>query len=163
VIAFASRTGNVRHIVRRLRLPAVEIDEHTALRQPFLLITYTDKLGEVPEAVSRFMARNGAYCRGVAVSGNRNFGPHNFGRAGDIIAGQWRIPLIRKMELRGFPGDYEAIRRFHEAHIGSHIGSDEAHIGSHIEGSEAELESSIGSYEAHIGRELRHEIVFAAQ
>lgn len=121
MIAFASRTGNVRHIVAQLHLPAVEIDANMTLARPFVLLTYTDKLGEVPEAVSRFMEKNGAYCRGVAVSGNRNFGHHNFGRAGDIIARQWRVPLIRKMELRGFAQDYEAIRRFYDQHIREEI------------------------------------------
>lgn len=130
MIAFASRTGNVRHIVKQLQLPAVELDEHLTLAQPFILLTYTDNLGEVPAAVSRFMEKNGAYCRGVAASGNRNFGPRNFARAGDILAEQWRIPLIRKMELRGFPQDYDAIRQF---------------------------------YKQHIGREMPHAVIFAAQ
>ena len=57
------------------------------IEEPFLLLTYTDGLGEVPPIVQRFMDKNGEYCRGVAVSGNRNFGHHNFGRAGDTVGG----------------------------------------------------------------------------
>lgn len=111
MIAYASRTGNVRYVVSRLDLPSVEIDENRRLAEPFLLFTYTDKIGEVPDEVKFFMERNGEYCRGVIVSGNSNFGPKAFGGAGDVIAREWQIPLIRKIELRGFPEDYEAIGR----------------------------------------------------
>lgn len=113
MIAFASRTGNVRYIISRLELPAIEIDETCVLSEPFLLLTYTDGLGEVPLKVKLFMEKNGTYCQGVIVSGNSNFGHHNFGRAGEVIARQWQIPLVRKLELRGFPEDYEAINRYY--------------------------------------------------
>lgn len=122
MIAYASRTGNVRHIFSRLGLPGIEIGEDTRLDEPFLLLTYTDGLGDVPPVVERFMARCGAYCRGVAASGNRNFGHANFGRAGDVIAERWNVPLVRKLELRGFPGDYEAIRQFYTERIGEGSG-----------------------------------------
>lgn len=113
MIAFASRTGNVRYIISRLQLPAMEIGEASTLKVPFLLMTYTDGFGEVPEPVRSFMERSGSYCQGVIVSGNSNFGHHQFGRAGDEIARQWQIPLVRKIELRGFKEDYEAIRLYY--------------------------------------------------
>jgi len=114
MIAFASRTGNVKYIVSRLHLPAIEIADDVKLEEPFLLFTYTDGLGDVPRAVAQFMDRNGALCRGVIVSGNSNFGHRVFGGAGDAIARQWRIPLVRKIDLRGFAEDYEEIRRYYE-------------------------------------------------
>jgi len=112
MIAYASRTGNVRYIVSQIGLPGIEIGEETTVTEPFLLLTYTDGLGEVPPVVERFMERSGAYCRGVAVSGNRNFGHRLFGGAGDKIAERWNVPLVRRIDLRGFRKDYEAIRRF---------------------------------------------------
>lgn len=118
MIAYASRTGNVRFIFSQLGLPGIEIGEDTTIAEPFLLMTYTDGLGQVPPIVQRFMDKYGAYCIGVAVSGNCNFGHHNFGKAGETIAAQWNIPLVRKLELRGFPQDYEAIRRFYREQIG---------------------------------------------
>lgn len=114
MIAYASRTGNVRYIVSRLQLPAIEIDHGVKLTQPFLLFTYTDGLGEVPRVVKEFMELNGAHCRGVVVSGNSNFGHHVFGGAGEAIARQWQVPLVRKLDLRGFAEDYEAIRHYYE-------------------------------------------------
>ncbi len=114
MIAYASRTGNVRYIVSQLSLPALDIEEIGTITEPFLLFTYTDALGGVPMAVKQFMERNGRYCQGVVVSGNSNFGHANFGGAGDAIAREWRVPLVRKLELRGFPEDYEAIRSYYE-------------------------------------------------
>lgn len=114
MIAFASRTGNVRYIVSRLQLPAIEIADDVRLTKPYLLFTYTDGLGEVPRLVKLFLERNGAYCQGVIVSGNSNFGHHVFGAAGEAIAQQWQVPLVRKIDMRGFAEDYEAIRRYYE-------------------------------------------------
>jgi len=114
MIAYASRTGNVRYIVSRLQLPAVEIEENSTMTEPYLLFTYTDGLGAVPQKVQSFLERNAKICRGVIVSGNSNFGHRVFGGAGDAIARQWQIPLVRKIDLRGFAEDYEAIRRYYE-------------------------------------------------
>jgi len=113
MIAYASRTGNVRYIVSKLELPATEIDDSAAVSGPFLLLTYTDGMGDVPQQVRQFMDRHGERCQGVIVSGNSNFGA-NFGKAGDAIAREWQVPLVRKLELRGYPEDYEAIHRYYE-------------------------------------------------
>lgn len=114
MIAFASRTGNIRYIISRLQLPAVEIEEGSTIMEPFLLFTYTDSLGEVPNQVKLFLDTNGKYCRGVIVSGNSNFGRHLFGAAGDAIARQWNVPLVRKIDMRGFAEDYTAIQNYYE-------------------------------------------------
>lgn len=115
MIAFASRTGNIRYIVSRLQLPAFEIGGEGTPKEPFLLLTYTDGMGEVPGEVRRFLEENGDRCLGVAVSGNSNFGHRVFGAAGDAIARQWNVPLVRKIDMRGFPEDYEAIRQYYLA------------------------------------------------
>lgn len=113
MIAFASRTGNVRYVVSRLQLPSIEVADDVKLTKPFLLFTYTDGLGHVPQTVAQFMERNGRLCRGIIVSGNSNFGHAVFGGAGDILARQWQIPLVRKIDMRGFVEDYEAIQRYY--------------------------------------------------
>jgi len=125
MIAFASRTGNVRYIVSRLQLPAIEIADDVKLTEPFLLFTYTDGLGDVPRIVTQFMERNGALCRGVIASGNSNFGHRVFGGAGDALARQWQVPLVRKIDLRGFVEDYEAIRGYYEQFFREERKSDE--------------------------------------
>ena len=84
------------------------------MSEQFLLCTYTDGLGEVPAIVATFMKQNYIYCRGIVVSGNSNFGHHVFGRAGDQLAQQYGIPLVCKLDLRGFEHDYERITTFYQ-------------------------------------------------
>ena len=117
MIVYASRTGNVRYIVEKLGLPAIELSPNLTMSEPFLLFTYTDGIGSVPQNVQQFMSLNGVFCRGVIVSGNINFGPQNFARAGDIIATQYGVPLVRKIDLRGTILDYTYVRSFYEQHF----------------------------------------------
>ncbi|QCR34107.1 class Ib ribonucleoside-diphosphate reductase assembly flavoprotein NrdI [Lysinibacillus sp. SGAir0095] len=117
MIAYASRTGNVRYIASKIQGEAVEIKEGLQLDKPFLLITYTDGLGDIPLKVAQFLERNGAFCKGVVVSGNSNFGHHVFGGAGEKIASSYRIPLVRKLDLRGYQEDYNAIQQFYEKRV----------------------------------------------
>ena len=113
MIAFASRTGNVRYIVSKLQLPSVEITSELIIHQPFIIFTYTDALGDVPYVVQRFMENNHNYCRGIIASGNSNFGHHVFCQSANKLSDTYKIPIIRKIELRGFQHDYDAIRDFY--------------------------------------------------
>lgn len=117
MIAYASRTGNVRHIVSKLNAESIEIVEGLQLDKPYLLITYTDGLGDIPAKVARFLKQNETFCKGVVVSGNSNFGHNVFGGAGEKISDLYQIPLIRKLDLRGYQADYEAIQQFYETRV----------------------------------------------
>ncbi len=115
MIIYASRTGNVRYIVQKLGLPAKDLAEVVKIDEPYLLFTYTDGLGSVPPIVDQFMTANFELCKGIIVSGNRNFGHDFFGRAGDLLAAQYGIPLIEKVEMRGTPANYESITDYYNS------------------------------------------------
>ena len=117
MIVYASRTGNVKYIVSKLQAESIELTEDLKIEEPYLLITYTDRLGDVPAKVSNFLQYNGQLCKGVVASGNSNFGSRMFAAAGDKIAGSLQIPLVRKLELRGFQADYEVIQQFYETRV----------------------------------------------
>lgn len=117
MIVYASRTGNVRYIASKLTAKPIEISEELRVTKPYLLLTYTDGLGEIPEKVVRFLDQNAKLCKGVVVSGNSNFGHAVFGGAGDKIAATYHIPLVRKLDLRGYKADYEAIQQFYETRV----------------------------------------------
>lgn len=117
MIAYASRTGNVRYIASKLKAESIEISEELMLNRPYILITYTDGLGDIPAKVVRFLEQNVTLCKGVVVSGNSNFGHTVFGGAGDKIAATYHIPLVRKVDLRGYQADYEAIQKFYETRV----------------------------------------------
>jgi len=74
----------------------------------FVLATYTFGSGEVPASTARFLALHGHLLRGVVVSGSYHWG-ERFGRAGDLIAGQYRVPLIARINKAGSAADREAV------------------------------------------------------
>lgn len=117
MIVFASRTGNVRSVVSKLGVESIEISEGLLLDESYLLITYTDGLGDVPEKVTCFLEQNKEFCKGVVVSGNSNFGHTVFGGAGEKIAATYDVPLVRKLDLRGYQADYDAIQMFYEMRV----------------------------------------------
>ena len=55
LIAYDSRTGNVRRFVRKLDAESVQIDDGLTVRQPFVVVTYTTGFGEVPKKVDDFL------------------------------------------------------------------------------------------------------------
>lgn len=113
MIAFASRTGNVRYVASQLNVPIVEIAPQLRITEPFILFTYTDALGAVPASVEAFMRDNSAHCVGIFASGNQNFGHDFFARAGDVLAATYRVPLLKKIDVRGTKADYEHMKQLY--------------------------------------------------
>lgn len=110
MIIYASRTGNVEYITTKLLgIKCVNVDDVLRVDTNFILITYTDGLGQVPKIVEMFMKKNYQYCKGVIASGNTNFGINNFCGSADKLSQQYNIPVIRKIELRGYQQDYNYI------------------------------------------------------
>ena len=112
LVYYSSFSGNVRRFADRLpaHFEVYSIDEHPKAAGPFILLTYTFGFGIVPEPVEKWLKENGDLIRGVAASGNRNWGGF-YGRAGDIIAAQYHVPLLLKFELSGTQSDTEELIR----------------------------------------------------
>lgn len=114
LVAFASRTGNVRRFVTKLGVRTVQIAEEMRVDEPFILVTYTTGFGEVPRRVTRFLQQNSALLVGVAASGNRNWGETFCGSA-DVIARTYDVPIISKFELSGTERDVNSFLERAEA------------------------------------------------
>jgi protein involved in ribonucleotide reduction len=110
LIAFDSRTGNVRRFVDKLGMPALQIADTLIMDEPFVLVTYTTGFGQVPEKVAAFLKRNHRRLIAVSASGNRNWGT-GFARSADNIAEQYGVPVLCKFELSGTARDVETFRR----------------------------------------------------
>lgn len=112
LIVYASRTGNIKRFVGELGLDeyVASIDSLYAVNEPFILLTYTDKFGQVPEGVGRFLDRNNQHLIGVSASGNKNWGTHLFAKSADIISKKYDVPIILKFEMSGSKGDVEKFR-----------------------------------------------------
>lgn len=118
MIAYASRTGNVRYIINQLNLPSSEIVEGLVIHESYFLVTYTDGLGEVPNHVENFLMNkeNRLNLKGIIVSGNVNFGDM-FCRPAETISKKFNIPVIRKIDLRGTQQDLDEIRKQYKIYI----------------------------------------------
>lgn len=111
-IYYASLTGNVRRFIAKCGIDAIPISDAKLTQEPFVLVTYTFGFGGIPKEVDAWLTANAnhRYLRGVAASGNRNWGD-NFGMAGDKIAKKYGVPLLHKFELAG---NDEDVRIFKE-------------------------------------------------
>jgi len=110
MICYFSLTGKVETFVKKTGMRAIKITPALRMRHPFILITSTVGMGQVPEEVTDFLVHNHAYMVAVAASGNRNwdrFSPGMFARAGDIISKQYDVPLLHKFELQGLASDVD--------------------------------------------------------
>ncbi|MFD0713886.1 class Ib ribonucleoside-diphosphate reductase assembly flavoprotein NrdI [Paenibacillus sp. GCM10027626] len=106
LIAYDSRTGNVRRFINKLQLPAVQIDASMTIDEPFVLVTYTTGFGQVPEKILSFLKNNHTRMRGVSASGNRNWG-ERYAKSADHISEMYGVPIIGKFELAGTGRDVE--------------------------------------------------------
>lgn len=106
LIAFDSKTGNVKRFITKLNMDAIQITAETKINQPFILVTYTTGFGQAPVTTMEFLRRNAHFLRGIASSGNMNWGTR-YGRAADIISHMYAVPILLKFELSGTSRDVE--------------------------------------------------------
>jgi protein involved in ribonucleotide reduction len=106
LVVYDSRTGNVGRFIRKLEMPAMRVGEAAEMDRPFVLVTYTTGFGQVPDRVMRFLEKNRTCLRGVAASGNRNWGG-NFAASADRISRLFGVPVLCKFELAGTANDVE--------------------------------------------------------
>lgn len=108
-VYYSSMTGNVKRFIGKLNIGATNINEESKATEPFVLVAYTFGFGEVPRQVDEWLSKNGELLRGVAVSGNRNWGS-SYGLAGDKISQKYDVPLLLKFEQAGTQEDIERFK-----------------------------------------------------
>ncbi|GAA4879012.1 class Ib ribonucleoside-diphosphate reductase assembly flavoprotein NrdI [Paenibacillus vulneris] len=108
LIVYDSKTRNVERFINKLNIRNVKIHNEMEVRESYILITYTTGMGQVPESTLKFLDNNYSYLKGVASSGNKNWGK-SFALAADIISNKYNVPVICKFELSGTVTD---INRF---------------------------------------------------
>jgi protein involved in ribonucleotide reduction len=106
LVVFDTRTGNVERFVDKTGLPYIKIGKGLVVHEPFVLVTYTTGFGRVAVSTGEFLESNHTFMRGVASSGNRNWG-NNYCKAADLIADRYGVPIILKFELSGSDVDVE--------------------------------------------------------
>ncbi|PTA69652.1 class Ib ribonucleoside-diphosphate reductase assembly flavoprotein NrdI [Deinococcus arcticus] len=115
-----SLTGNVRRFAQALAQEAGGLDLHEvrqgAPAAPYLLLTYTFGQGQVPASTQAFLALHGAGLRGVVASGSYHWGDH-FARAGSVIAAQFRVPLVARINKAGTTADRAQVAAWVRAQV----------------------------------------------
>ena len=108
-IVYASRTGNVSQFVQKLGFSNIlEIKTgKEKVTEKFVLITYTDGYGDLPEEVDQFLQNNNDYLAGVAASGDQSYG-EAYALAADVVSNIYGVPAILKFEFDGTKEDVEA-------------------------------------------------------
>ncbi len=107
---YASRTGNVESIIQRLGIEALSIESGSeTVDECYILFTYTDGFGDVPSEVEMFLDQQHPFLKGVIVSGDKNYG-EAFCQAGELIAQQYDVPCLYKVENEGTENDLIQIR-----------------------------------------------------
>ena len=110
LLIYDSLTGNVQRFIDKIGARSVKITDGLIVTEPYILVTYTVGFGEVPETTANFLKSNYSYLKGVASSGNRNWGT-NFGKAGEQISNNFKVPLLLKFELGGTKCDVEIFKQ----------------------------------------------------
>lgn len=110
VIYYDSKTGNVERFISKVSSATgwhcIKISDSITVNRHVHLVTYTTKIGGIPDSTRLFMERCGQYIISVSSSGNRNWGP-NFGLAADKISTKYTIPILIKFELSGLDRDID--------------------------------------------------------
>lgn len=105
LVAFASKTSNVERFIKSFPdIKSVKITDNLLLEEDFILVTYTTGFGQVPQLVEDFLTKNYKHLRGVASSGNRNWGDM-FAKSADVISDKYNVPVLMKFELSGTIND----------------------------------------------------------
>ena len=101
---YDSRTGNVQRFINKVTQitgwQAHKIEESLEVKDSGHLVTYTTKIGCVPDKTTTFMDNHAEKIYSVTSSGNRNWG-RNYGLAADKVSEDYDIPLAMKFELSG--------------------------------------------------------------
>ncbi len=107
-IYYDSKTGNVERFIAKVSAitnwRCIKITSSMFVFDYGHFVTYTTKIGSIPDSTSAFMNENREYILSVSSSGNMNWGD-NFARAADKVSKEHHIPILIKFELSGLVRD----------------------------------------------------------
>jgi protein involved in ribonucleotide reduction len=111
LVVYDSKTGNVQRFVNKLKLPdnkLLKINQVLKVQEPYILITYTTGIAQVPRTTLDFLQFNHDFLKGVISSGNRNWGQY-FASSADQISNMYEVPILHKFEMSGSEEDVRIV------------------------------------------------------
>ncbi len=105
IIYYDSKTGNVQRFMEKIKderpdWEIIKINPDLEAKEDGHFVTFTTKIGEVPETTAVFLKKNSKYIKSISSSGNMNWGVY-FAVAADKIKEEYKIPVCMKFELSG--------------------------------------------------------------
>jgi protein involved in ribonucleotide reduction len=82
------------------------------VNEPFVLFTYTDKVGEIPSIVSKFLENNHKNLVAVIGSGSMERHADTFNFGAKKVSEKYGVELVRCIDLSGTSEDVKAIKEF---------------------------------------------------
>lgn len=105
-IVYDSKTGLGKKFAEKLPYPLQSVEQ--PVQGPCILVTRNAGLGMISAPTQDFLARNGAFVKGIVVNGNKRFGRF-YCAAGPKIEKRFGIPVLRNIEGEGTPEDAQAV------------------------------------------------------
>ena len=105
IIYYDSKTGNIQRFMEKIKderpdWEIIKINPDLEAKEDGHFVTFTTKIGEVPETTAEFLKKNSKYIKSISSSGNMNWGVY-FAVAADKIKEEYKIPVCMKFELSG--------------------------------------------------------------
>ena len=98
---YASRMGKTEKLIEKLAIDAMKIENGTeTVKGNYILFTYTDGNGVVPNIVESFLENNPDGLKGVVAGGSRERHAATFGWAGDIISKKYNVPVFTRSRVK---------------------------------------------------------------
>ena len=98
---YASRMGKTEKLIEKLAIDAMKIENGTeTVKGNYILFTYTDGNGVVPNIVESFLENNPDGLKGVVAGGSRERHAATFGWAGDIISKKYHVPVFTRSMVK---------------------------------------------------------------
>lgn len=108
---YASRMGKVETLANNVTKDSIKITTGKEIaNEPFLLLTYTDGNGIVPQVVVDFLTNNKDMIKAVVAFGSMARHADTYCFAGDIIANEYNVPCILKVDGAGTDSDINFIK-----------------------------------------------------
>lgn len=110
-IIYFSRTKNIERFIKKSKIKSIEGTSNYITNNKYILLTYTDKFGEIPKNVEDFLKLkvNQSNLIGVIGSGNKNWGK-SYCNAVTLISQKYNVPILQKFELSGKIQDIEKFK-----------------------------------------------------
>lgn len=106
-IVYASRQGKTKELVQALGFDQpLQIESgQERVSEPFILFTYSDKVGETPEMVSQFLENNEQNLQAVIATGSLDHHRETFCFGGQKVALKYGVPLLATVNGRSTKTD----------------------------------------------------------